>query len=310
MVKIHLDTDLGGDIDDICALAMLLRWPGNVQLTGVTTVGEMDGRRAGQAKYVLGLEGKKDVPVAAGADNSQGFYPYELGLPPEERYWHEAVAPLPGSSEKAVQLLKESVEQGAAVIGIGPYTNLYLLENQYPGILQNAKIFLMGGYVYPPREGFPQWANDSDFNVQVDVKSAKYVIEKSNPTLIPLSVTLETALRRKHLKKLRKAGVLGQLLARQAEAFAEDEKMAEKVGKTCRKLPGDIINFQHDPLACAIALGWKDGLEIKTIPLKTELRDGLIHQKIDAGGKPTRIVTKVDGERFSEFWVETVAGVV
>ena len=30
--KIHLDTDLGGDLDDICALAMLLRWPG-VELT-------------------------------------------------------------------------------------------------------------------------------------------------------------------------------------------------------------------------------------------------------------------------------------
>ena len=27
MAKIHLDTDLGGDIDDLCALAMLLKWP-------------------------------------------------------------------------------------------------------------------------------------------------------------------------------------------------------------------------------------------------------------------------------------------
>lgn len=32
MTLIHLDTDLGGDIDDLCALAMLLRWPeGNPQ---------------------------------------------------------------------------------------------------------------------------------------------------------------------------------------------------------------------------------------------------------------------------------------
>ncbi len=38
-VKVHLDTDLGGDIDDLCALALLLRWPEGVQLTGVTTVG-------------------------------------------------------------------------------------------------------------------------------------------------------------------------------------------------------------------------------------------------------------------------------
>jgi hypothetical protein len=28
MPLVHLDTDIGGDIDDLCALAMLLRWPG------------------------------------------------------------------------------------------------------------------------------------------------------------------------------------------------------------------------------------------------------------------------------------------
>jgi len=27
MRKVHLDTDLGGDIDDLCTLAMVLNWP-------------------------------------------------------------------------------------------------------------------------------------------------------------------------------------------------------------------------------------------------------------------------------------------
>jgi hypothetical protein len=27
VLKLHLDTDLGGDIDDLCALAMVLNWP-------------------------------------------------------------------------------------------------------------------------------------------------------------------------------------------------------------------------------------------------------------------------------------------
>src|SRR5262245_1894251 len=159
---------------------MLLRWPGDVQLTGVTTVGEINGRRAGQVKYVLELEGRNDIPVAAGADISQGFYPYELGLPPEARYWPRPVAPLPNPPEVAVELLKKSIEQGATVIGIGPFTNLYLLEKQYPGILQNASLFLTGGYFYPPREGFPAWGNDGDFNVQVDAQSAFSVIENSD----------------------------------------------------------------------------------------------------------------------------------
>ncbi len=84
------------------------------------------------------------------------------------------------------------------------------------------------------------------------------------------------------------------------------KKLLEKFGATCSKLPSYIINFQHDPLACAIALGWNEGVEISRIPLKTELRNGLLHRKIDADGKPTQIVTKIDGERFSEFWVDTI----
>ncbi|MDQ3750199.1 MAG: nucleoside hydrolase [Acidobacteriota bacterium] len=307
-MKIHLDTDFGGDIDDICALAMLLRWSDGVQFTGITTVAEIDGKRAGQVKYVLELEGRDDIPVAAGADISEGFYPCELGLPPEERYWKRPIAPLPNSSDEAVELLKKSVEQSAIIIGVGPLSNLYLLERKYSGILRDARIFLMGGYAYLPREGYPQLGDKDDFNMQVDASSALCVVENSDPTFIPISVTVETALRRKHLETLSKLGALGQLLAKQAQAFAEDEKIKQSYGKTCAKLPGDFINFQHDPLACAIALGWNEGVEISEIPLRTELKDGSLRRTIDAGGKPTRIVTKIDGERFSEFWVDTVTG--
>src|SRR5687767_14198655 len=144
MHKFHLDTDLGGDIDDLCALAMLLRWE-NVELTGITTTAESGGKRAGYARYVLELEGKKDVPVAAGADVSAGFYRYpKLGYPDEERYWPERIEALPGAAEDALRLLKHSIEQRATVIAIGPFTNLYLLDLQYPGILLQTHLFLMG----------------------------------------------------------------------------------------------------------------------------------------------------------------------
>jgi hypothetical protein len=45
---IHLDTDIGGDTDDLCALAMLVGWPG-VELVGVTTCSDSGGGRAGLA---------------------------------------------------------------------------------------------------------------------------------------------------------------------------------------------------------------------------------------------------------------------
>src|SRR4026209_1852287 len=129
MHKVHLDTDLGGDMDDLCALAMLLRWPENIQLTSVTTVAEADGRRAGYARYILGLDGRHNIPVAAGADVSEGYYRYaELGYPDEQKYWREAINPSPNDVEVAIRLLKQSIEQGATSIAIGPFTNLYLLD--------------------------------------------------------------------------------------------------------------------------------------------------------------------------------------
>ncbi len=301
MKKIHLDTDMGGDIDDLCALAMLLRWPEELLLTGITTVGDTQGRRAGYVRYVLGTAERSEIPVAAGADTSQGFYRYTLGLPVEERYWPGPVAPSPTTVEEAIQLLQNSIDQGATIIGIGPFTNLYLLDRQYPGILMQAKLFLVGGYVYPTRPGFPHWGNDMDYNVQVDVKSAMHVLQNSNPTLILLSVTGETSLRRAYLDDLRISGALGQLIDRQAEAFAVDEKNEMRYGETCEELPRDIINFQHDSLACAVALGWDKGTEIKELPLIVEEKDGWFTERIHPSGKPFRIVTKVDGAHFSEF---------
>lgn len=307
MYRIHLDTDLGGDIDDLCALGMLLRWQDDVELDGITTVAEENGRRAGYVRYILELEGRSDIRVAAGADVSQGFYRYaELGYPDEGRYWPEPIPTSPNALNEAIHLLKRSIEQGATIIAIGPYTNLYLLDLQYPGILMDGNLFLMGGYIYPTRTGFPSWGNEMDWNIQVDITSAKHVIENSNPTLIPLTVTMETALRRTYLDPLRKAGALGRLIAQQAESLAIDERNETRFGQTCEGLPDDIINFQHDPLACAIALGWNGGIEIEELPLILEEKDGWLIERINPLGRPTRVVTKVDGPRFNEFWINVL----
>jgi purine nucleosidase len=305
VLKLHLDTDLGGDIDDLCALAMVLNWP-DVELLAVTTNQDERGRRAGYTRYALGLAGREDIAVAAGADASLDCYRLYPGLPDEEVYWPEPIPPAPTSLDQALSLLERSIEQGAIVVAIGCTTNLALLEKRSPGILRRARLYLMGGYVFPPREGFPPWGNEMDWNVQNDVQSARLVIERSNPTLVPMSVTLETWLRRAYLATLRQSGPLAQLIARQAEAFARDENIEAQYGQTCAGLPEDTINFQHDPLTCAIALGWNEGVEIREIPLKLEVKDGWLCQRVDDSGKPTRVVTRVNGGRFSEFWLNTV----
>ena len=303
MSKIHLDTDIGGDMDDLCALAMLLRWP-DLEITGVTTVSDEQGRRAGYVQYVLGLMGRADIPFAAGADVSGGYYRYELGYPPDEENWPEPVPPRPGSPDKALFLLKRSIEQGAVIAATGPYTNLMLLEKKYPDILSQTNLFLMGGHVFDIPAGYPQWGNEMDYNIQVDIHSARYVLEHANPILVPVTITCQTALRRAYLPRLARTARLGQLIVRQAEVCAKYEHNEQKYGETCPRLPRDIINFQHDPLACAIALGWHEGVEIETIPLKLETREGWLYEIPDRDGTPTRLVTKIDGNAFNEYWYD------
>src|SRR5919204_6624497 len=123
MMKLHLDTDLGGDIDDLCALAMLLRWP-DLEITGITTVAEDNGRRAGYTRYALNLAGRRDIPVAAGADGSCGRFRSPVGFPREEVYWPEPIRPAPTPLAEALALLQHSIEAGARIVAIGPYTNL------------------------------------------------------------------------------------------------------------------------------------------------------------------------------------------
>lgn len=307
-VRIHLDTDIGGDTDDLCALALLLGLP-EVELTGVTTSSEVGGGlRAGMAAYALRLAGRQDVPVIAGAAGSLGGFPFPE--PPQvadpARYWPEPVPPRPAPPGAALDLLAAGIARGATVVAIGPYTNLALLEAARPGLLAGTAVVLMGGYVTPPGPGLPPWGPEMDYNVQADTLAARIVFERSNPLLVPLAVTVQVTLREAHLPALRAAGPLGALIAAQSELLAA-EWGQRALGQRHAALPDDLLNFQHDPLACAVAAGW-DGVRIEEMPLVAQDRPGRLAFARDPRGKPTRVVTAVDGGRFAADWLRAVAG--
>jgi purine nucleosidase len=69
---------------------MLLKWP-DLEITGVTTVSDEAGRRAGYGCYVLGLMERTDIAYAAGADVASGYYRYHLDYPPEEENWPDGL---------------------------------------------------------------------------------------------------------------------------------------------------------------------------------------------------------------------------
>jgi inosine-uridine nucleoside N-ribohydrolase len=75
--------------------------------------------------YALELAGRTDIPIAAGAEGSLGGFFVPLAFPP---YWPEPVPPRPGPPGRALELFGASVDAGATVVAIGPYTNLALFE--------------------------------------------------------------------------------------------------------------------------------------------------------------------------------------
>jgi purine nucleosidase len=304
VVRVHLDTDLGGDPDDACALAMLLGWPG-VDLVGVTTTIDPGGRRAGCVAELLEIAGRSDIPVVAGAEASlttlRSAWRVSDG---DERYWPQPVRARPSPPGAALDLLARDIEQGATVVAIGPYTNLALLEVTRPGSLAGVPVVVMGGWLGPPEPGLPAWGPEMDFNVQCDTRAVELVAGGASLTLTTLPVTLKAHLRARDLVRLRASGPLGRLLARQAEAHGVDYNMAE-LGRAHSGLPGDLSNFHYDPVACAVAVGWAGG-SVDEIRLRPVLDDAVLRFEPADNGPLTRVVIDLDPADFTETWLTAV----
>lgn len=54
------------------------------------------------------------------------------------------------------------------------------------------------------------------------------------------------------------------------------------------------------------ALGWRAGVEIQELPLAVEEQAGWLTLRIDPAGTPMRVVTKINGTQFDDFWLQTV----
>jgi len=302
-VRIHVDTDLGGDTDDACALAMLLGWP-EVEITGITTVADPGGRGAAYVAHLLRLAGRDDIPLAAGAEVSATTLDRADPILDDERHWPANIIPRPSPPGAALDLLEHSLDAGATLVAIGPYTNLALLEITRSGSLARQPVVVMGGWLQPAAPGLPQWGPDMDYNVQWDTRAAEVVAATAQLTIVTLPATLNAHLRRADLPRLRAAGPLGQLLVRQGEAHGQANQMGQ-LGRDHSGLPDDLLNFQYDPVACAVALGWPGATveEIRVHPLR--MGDVLSFQP-HPEGRSTRVVLDVDGAAFREMWLSAV----
>lgn len=301
---IHVDTDLGGDPDDACAIAMLLGWPG-VELAGITTTIDRGGIRAGQVAHLLALANCDDVPLAAGAELSMSG---EIADPyTDERFWPRSLAPRPSPPGAAVGLLRQNAARGATVAAIGPLTNLAALELAHPGTLATTELVIMGGWIEPAAEGLPTWGPEMDWNIQWDRQAAGIVAAAAHRlTLVTLPSTLATFVRTSDLRQLSASGPLGQLLAAQSEVHARRADLVS-LPPANPGLPADLLNFHYDPITCAVAAGW-DGVVRKEMRLTASLEGDVFRWRPDdENGRVTSVVTDVDGPRFNQAWIRAVA---
>jgi len=245
----------------------------------------------------------KDVPVAAGAAVSMTTF--EAAEPAGASSWPAAVAPRPSPPGAALDLLARNAAAGATIVGIGPCTNLALLEVARPGSLGRTPVTLMGGWTRAPAAGLPAWGPEMDWNVQWDTRAAEIVGRAAaRLTLAALPATLLAQLRAADLPRLRASGPLGELLARQSEARAAEAGMAE-LGRSHAALPDDLLNFHYDPVACAVAVGWPGAVyeETRLLPV---VRDGVLRFEPDPAGHLIRVLVGLDGPAFTEAWLTAV----
>ena len=278
---VHVDTDLGDDPDDLCALAYLLARP-DVDLVGVTTVDDPDGGRAELAREVLQLGGAGDVPVASGA-----------------------------APAAAGDLLATSVGAGAVVLGIGPASTLATAERARPGLLGSAHVVLMGGWGVLPPPGFPAWPASRDTNVVRDVSAAVDVRRAAGRlTVVPLAATVQAHLRSRDLPRLEAAGPLLARIAGDSGSY-RDSRGTARLAATHSRLPDDLALLLHDPLAAAVAVGWP-GVVVERRHLRTAAGDPdgrlVPADADDPDGRDVHVVVGVDGPAFAAHWLGTVLG--
>lgn len=182
-LPILLDTDIGSDIDDAFALALIIKSP-ELDLVGVTTVSGDTQARARLAAKMLWEAGRREVPVAAGEPGKP--------LPSEQTRWAHGFSSPQLRPQKAVDFLEGQLMRRPGeltLVAIGPLTNIGSLLARHPDVRGKIKrIVLMGGSVARGYDGDPN--STQEYNIASDPAAAQAVFSSGVPILmVPLDVT-------------------------------------------------------------------------------------------------------------------------
>lgn len=181
-----LDTDIGDDIDDAFALALVLRSP-EIKLLGITTEYGDTELRARLVDRYLAAVGRTDIPVAAGKPT-----------PHSNVFTQAAYAEREPDREHAdgVKFLLDQI--GAhpgqvTLIAIGPLVNVGAAIQRDPATFRELKrVVMMGGSVYRgyDHDGHMDSTPSAEWNIERDPEGAKALLASGVPVfMMPLDST-------------------------------------------------------------------------------------------------------------------------
>jgi purine nucleosidase len=183
-----LDTDIGDDIDDAFALALVLRSP-ELRLLGITTAFGDTELRARLVDRYLNAVGRADIPVETGvatpAPNHFTQAEYARGEPDRKH-------------GNAVDFLLQQIgaHPGAiTLICIGPLFNVQAAIARDPATFRELKrVVMMGGSVYRGYDdlttGNTHRPPDAEWNVRCDPAGLKALLNSGVPMfMMPLDST-------------------------------------------------------------------------------------------------------------------------
>jgi purine nucleosidase len=203
--KIILDFDLGSDIDDAFALALVLASP-ELEVVGLTLDHGMTDKRAQIACKMLYETGREDIPVAMGRPTPhQVGLDKQVGVYQDQFYWAAGFDRVKPVSTSAVEFISQALNEHPGeivLITTGPVPNLADLVNQHPGVLQKAQaIYSMFGSFYMGYDRNP--VPSVEWNVAADVKSAQAFVQAgAEITYAGLDITTFVKLEEKQRSRL------------------------------------------------------------------------------------------------------------
>ncbi|WP_394993726.1 nucleoside hydrolase [Emticicia sp.] len=188
--KVILDCDLGDDIDDAYAVALMLSSTDKFEILGITTCYGRTNDRAELACKMLYETGLEKIPVAMGRNTSNkndraNWYA-------EQYYWSKGFDKVKPIKQSGADFIIEQLHKypnEVILFSVGPVTNMKDIIEKDPQALKLAKkIIAMFGSFYIGYNGSP--TINAEWNVVADVESAKkFVNSGANIVYAGLDIT-------------------------------------------------------------------------------------------------------------------------